>query len=271
MIELQPSQYPSAEFLFHSTSYGALAYGTLEGGHPGRVFVDNRDTPAYGLVCTRVGYYFLAGRPGNLTALRALFLDELAPQQRASIGDPQMLLFYDSPDWKEPLFSLFADRQPIPIRKKRMVLAPGAAERLAGWQARLPAGLRLTAITQELFQSNPDLAGEISIFWGSWQAFNQRSLGYCLMDGDSVASVCEAVLIGNGEAEISIATAEPYRRQGLGFLTACAFIEACCARGLKPVWGCWPNNEPSVALARKLGFVDHLEQEICFWEETVSG
>jgi hypothetical protein len=37
-------------------------------------------------------------------------------------------------------------------------------------------------------------------------------------------------------------------------------------RGLRPVWGYFPENGPSIALARSLGFVDDIDLPICFWE-----
>ena len=54
--------------------------------------------------------------------------------------------------------------------------------------------------------------------------------------------------------EIDIHTKEKYRRRGLAHYAASAFIEECLARGLRPNWECWWDNEPSVSLAKKLGF-----------------
>jgi GNAT superfamily N-acetyltransferase len=255
--------------MFQTTRCGVLAAGTLEGGHPGRVFCDDPLCPTTVLVCTRVGYYFLAGRAGNPEfnhQMAERFASDLAPRQMAEIGDPQILLFYPDLGWQETLFELFKERSPIAIHKKRMTLAPGAAAALRGWQERVPPGLRVTPVTVDLLQMHPEKAGEAQLFWGSLDAFVQNSLGFWVLDGDSPLSSVEAVFTGAGEAEISIATAPEARRRGLALLAASAFIEASLARGLRPIWGCWPENEPSVALAHRLGFVDDIDQEICFWE-----
>lgn len=74
---------------------------------------------------------------------------------------------------------------------------------------------------------------------------------------------CKSVFTGAGEVEISISTAPGYRRKGLARLAGAAFLQACLARGLKPVW---PDNEPSVALAHGLGFIDDLDQDVCMFE-----
>ncbi len=267
MIELHPSVFKTALPLFQNTCYGVLAAGTLEGGHPGRVFVDNPANPTVGLVCTRVGYYFLAGEPAKDTkALPGLFEEELGPAQLALTGDPQVLLFYDSPAWQPVLFDAFQYRSPVQIHKKRMVLGPAADGAFYDRLLDLPGRPRLVPVTQDLLECYPDRLGEILLFWDSIEAFLEQGIGVWVMDGETIASSCESVFTGAGEVEISVSTAPGYRRKGLARLAGAAFLQVCLARGLKPVWGCWPDNEPSVALARSLGFVDDLDQDVCLFE-----
>jgi hypothetical protein len=106
MIELDRSDFCLAEPLFRKTRFGGLAAGTLEGGHPGRVFVDHTEKPSAALVCTRVGYYFLAGsaRVESFNAwLPDAFCQQFAPRQFAAIGDPQILLFPPDEEWQSGL------------------------------------------------------------------------------------------------------------------------------------------------------------------------
>lgn len=275
MIELKKDQFDRAAPLFRPTHFGALVAGTLEGGHPGRVFVDDPSTPCLALVCTRVGYYFLAGEPQRFAdcshsdlsqQLCSLFQQELAPAQMTLTGDPQILIFYDPPVLKDTLFTIFQEQEPIAIYKKRMKLNPGALAALGGWKEKVPAGFDLVQVTPSLLEKHPEKMGEVLLFWDSNEAFCEKSLGVWLMDGDTIASSCEAVFAGAGELEISIATALGYRRKGLARLAGSAFIDTCQARGLQPVWGCWPENEPSVALAYDLGFQDDVDQPVCFFE-----
>jgi GNAT superfamily N-acetyltransferase len=276
MYELTPSQFALAQPLFEAAPYGALSAGTLEGGHPGRVFVDDPALPRAALVCTRVGYYFLAGQPNGGSFIDRMvdtFTTQLAPIQLQALGDPQVLLFYPSDDWQGPLLQAFGERGPVTIRKKRLLLDPAVAARggkaFGCWRERLPAGFRLVRMSPSFFDEHPELAGETILFWGSEAAFAQRSLGLCLVDdnaGGVAAAAISGVFVGSGEIEISIATDPAYRRQGLGWLTAAAFIETCLRRGLSPVWGCFPENQASLNLAGKLGFVEDTDQSICFWE-----
>lgn len=270
MNEILPAQFPIAQPLFQAAHYGVLAAGTLEGGHPGRVFVDDAAHPRAGLIGTRVGYYFLAGRssPSFLDDLFALFTTDLLPCQKTDLGSPEVVLFFDPPEWRLPLLERFASARPLCIHKLRhtqpRVLPAGAGIPVAPAD-RLPAGMRLVPYSAELLQSQPDLAGEAALFYGSVERFLERSLGFCVLDGSTAASSCSAVFTGGGEAEISIQTEEAYRKQGLAYLAASAFIAVCKERGLRPVWGCWPENEPSVRLAQKLGFVLDREQPVCLW------
>lgn len=269
MLELQPNQFAHAGPLLANSLYGVLAAGTLEGGHPGRVFVDHLVQPSAAMVCTRVGYYFLAGKPkaSFVAGLPDLFHQQLAQQQFKALNDPQILLFFPSEDWQQPLFEVFQPDHPIRIHKKRMTLTPGAAEALRGWRDCIPGGLRFQRLDPEFLAQHPEIGGEVSLFWDSFEVFQQKSLGCCLVDeAGTIASACEAVFIGAGEAEISIFTAPEYRRRGLATLAASAFVEACLARGLNPIWGCFPENHPSMALAHKLGFGNAFDQPICFWE-----
>ncbi len=139
MIELTLKQFSVVLPMFAHTNYGVLAAGTLEGGHPGRVFADNFAHPASALVCTKVGYYFLAGspEPGEvLPSINKLFRQELAPVQYKKSEDPQILLFYDPGEWKEPLFQTFQDLTPRRIHKNRMVLQQSTVNRISAGLAK---------------------------------------------------------------------------------------------------------------------------------------
>jgi RimJ/RimL family protein N-acetyltransferase len=87
------------------------------------------------------------------------------------------------------------------------------------------------------------------------------------MKDDELAVVCSSVCVGGIEAEIDIFTDEKYRQQGLATIAACAFIEESLSRNLTPNWACWPEREASVALAKKLGFVEQLDAPAHLWAE----
>ena len=268
MVELQPTQFQAASALFAETHYGVLTAGTLEGGHPGRVFLDDPADPKSGLVCTRLDYYFLAGIPSRviLDWLYERFQNEFIPLMKDIIGTTDVILFFEPYPWKEALFERFAACQPLLIHKKRYVLPAGAEVKFFGWRQKVPAGFQVLPYTSALLSSFPELIPQAELFYGSIEKFLEKGYGLCVLDGNQLASTCSAVFVGGGEVEIDIHTAEAYRGRGLAFFVASAFIEDSLKRGLNPIWGCWPENLPSLGLATKLGFVEDALQPACFWE-----
>ncbi|MBE0696446.1 MAG: GNAT family N-acetyltransferase, partial [Anaerolineaceae bacterium] len=170
MIELKLDKFSTAFPLFSQTHYGGLVAGTLEGGHSGRVFVDDPAHPQVGLVCTKVGYYFLAGdirRKDASQTISQLFRNELAPQQIKRLDDAQILVFYNPPGWKEPLLQAFIDLKPTIIHKKRMVLGDSALEAVKKWRDQIPEGMHMVPVTMELLEQHPEEAGSKQLFWDS--------------------------------------------------------------------------------------------------------
>lgn len=269
MIELHNAQFEAAEALFRVTNYGSLAAGTLNGSHLGRVLVDRLPHPQSALVCTLagMGYYFLAGEPTDafVEMLPERFEQDFLPAQKAAQDNPEILIFFPGAAWKEPLFDVFREHQPILIHKKRMVLNPAARQMDLYIEDSLPPGMRICAYTQNILEKYPALAEEAAFLYGSMDRFLQDGLGFCILDGDTLASQCSSVFTGAGEVEISIATAPDYRKRGLARICTRAFLKASLERGLNPIWGCWPENTPSINLAASLGFIPDADQPVCLW------
>ena len=81
-----------------------------------------------------------------------------------------------------------------------------------------------------------------------------KEFGFCLFHGDEIVSICCSLIFGNKMCDISIATAEAFRKRNFATLVVSAFIDSCAVKGVTPVWYCSPENLASNALARKLGF-----------------
>jgi hypothetical protein len=115
---------------------------------------------------------------------------------------------------------------------------------------------------------HPDLSGEIQATWGNVDTFAAHGRGFCLLNGGELLSACLAVFASEAADEISTHTVEAYRRQGWGAVVAAAFIQDCLAAGRHPNWECWWENEPSVKLAERLGYIMVQDYPVCYWEET---
>jgi len=246
--ELEKTAYEKARPLFQEMEHSQLfADAIFEGNHVGRIFVDDPERPTAALLAPMCEFFFIAGQTENVAfnqAMRALILSELV----SSEGD--LLLFPTSEAWKTALDKLFADYARLHVARKAFTFDPTVfAERHAGWRERIPSGYVVHQYDRALAENT-----ELADFWGSLDNFLARGFGFAVMKGDEAVSRCHTVMVGGGEAEISIETAESHRRQGFATLATCAFIEHCLEQGLRPAWSCWDNNIPSQILAQKLGF-----------------
>jgi RimJ/RimL family protein N-acetyltransferase len=246
--ELLKTNYNRVKPLFQGMSHSQyLIDAVFEGNHIGRIFVDNPEHPTTALAALACGFHFLVGCADNATfntAMRERILSELIPTE----GD--LLLFPTSEAWRDALDALFADFKLLHVTRKAFTFYP---ERFIAknneWQKRVPEGYSIQRYDRFL-------AGGVGLaeFWGSLDRFLNNGIGFAVMKSDEVISRCHTVMVGNKQAEISIETAEPYRRQGFATLAGCAFIEYCLENGLYPTWSCWDNNIACQILAQKLGF-----------------
>jgi RimJ/RimL family protein N-acetyltransferase len=247
--ELAPSDFARIRPLFPAGVTGhSFVAALLEGNHLGRVFVDDPAAPATTLVALACEFLYVGGQIGSAalrSAARSLMTEELCRDEYA-------VLFPTSDAWHEALTALFADA---------MELHHGARDAYAfdparfavdhgKWHEAVPEGLEIRAYDGNLAEGQG-----LAEFWGSVQAFLDRGIGYAVIRDGEAVSRCHSVMVGAGEAEISVETAEPYRRQGYAALAACAFIERCLALGLRPAWSNWVYSTASRRLAERLGFV----------------
>ncbi len=274
MHELNPSEFYRALAVFQGddprSSRGLPPFAVLEGRSPGRVFVDDPHDPATAFIWSRWGYFYLAGEARHDEFNRALherLCGELLPQSVA-LGERWPVLYPFSEAWGEKIGLFLGDRAYQKLYRRSYTLNLAAFSLHRAWRKKVLPGFCMRRVDQELLaQTGDEIAGPIQATWISLGAFLSQGLGYCLLHGERVVSLCLACFAARGKLEISINTAEEYRRQGLATLTAAAFIEECLERGLQPNWECWWTNTPSTALAEKLGFEQGVDHPVYYWEE----
>jgi hypothetical protein len=159
------------------------------------------------------------------------------------------------PAWTDAVKQSFAGRcrkdQRVCFRMER----PGVARDGGG---AVPPGMTVRRIDAPLAQVQQK-SGFLWIepYWGSFERFVRDSFGFCLVDEKQrPVSVATAFAIGGGRAELDLISHIPSRGRGYGTLVAAAFVAHCAEVGLEPVWTCNQDNPASMAVARKLGFVE---------------
>jgi GNAT superfamily N-acetyltransferase len=266
MLELTPLDFPLALPLLSRIPQAVLPHAICQGINPGRVFVDQCPDPHIALVWTTVGYYLLAGNPdavADLPALSQMLTETFVPASQAG-GESGFILIPSENGWQEHLPALLPGRQVIEIYRRPFAFDRIKFTALGDWRGRIPPGFHLQALDARLAEQAGVLAS-----WASLNAFLAHGLGFALLDGGEITSLCSSVLASREKVEIDVHTSENYRRQGLATITAAALIEACLQAGKQPNWECFWDNQPSTALAQHLGFTPLPNYPVYYWEETV--
>lgn len=247
MIELKPSEVARVAPLFAHIEHSVpIVFSVLEGSAAGRVFVDRAEHPQSAFVAVAGAFSYVAGDAGEDAfgrELVALLFDRLLPSQE----EQELVLFAFSDAWHAKLDQLLAPKGAIRIHRKTFAWDVHRAPAWRLWRDRMPAGcwMESTAL-----------------------ATGDPRFGVRLMKDGEVVGECTSVFVGRGEAEIDIHTEESHRKLGLGTLMASAFLEECLSRNLRPNWTCWPEREGSIALAKKLGFVETADVPAHLWTAT---
>ena len=96
----------------------------------------------------------------------------------------------------------------------------------------------------------------ITSFWHTNEDFLKKGVGFvALHQGNKVASLCISLFVSGRQVEFGTATNPEFQNRGLSTYLAFACVQECLDRGLEPIWQCWDDNLPSLAVARKVGFV----------------
>jgi GNAT superfamily N-acetyltransferase len=231
------------------------AFAVLSGTNPGRVFIDDPDTPRAALVRAAgiEGYYLVgdATSPTFAEHLDAWVAERIAPEARRA-GLDWFELSGDGPEWDAAVDRIFASREMT--RTRQCIYGP----------ARPPAPCVLAG-PEELRRLDHALLADPGVaqreildtmfrkFWGGAERFFAHGLGFAVLRGPEVASVCCSGFVAGSVHAIHVETAEEHRRRGFARAAVRAFLEECSARDLTPHWDCMEDNEASRALAERAG------------------
>ncbi len=264
MIELTSPEFLRILPLLAGIEQKVLPYAICEGINPGRVFVDRPENPTAALIWTTVGYYFLCGKPQpgtDLAGIAAVLSEEFLPASQAA-GETGFILIPSHDSWKAHLPALLPGREVIEIYRRPFAFDPARFAACGDWRAQIPPGFRLQALDASLAERAGVLAS-----WATIEDFLANGLGFAILAGDEIASVCLSVFATRAMMELDVHTGEKFRRRGLAQAAASALIEACLQSGRQPNWECFWENEPSTSLALKLGFTPLPDYPVMYWEE----
>ncbi len=220
-----------------------LILAVIQERQRGRVFVDNPIQPESAMIMNDFGFLQLVGtKKFEYDFIKSLEFPRLSSSY---------LLWYSPPLQIQKIFDGFLHEQVRRRERVRFIYKKKTVEYLV----ECPAGFNTRRLDNELIKKTLDFKLDIgSRFWSSIDDFLGHGLGFCVMKGDEIASLCYSACVVDDLAEIDIVTREEYRGMGLAFVAAQSFMTECVRHDIAPTWDCFLNNIASMKLAAKLGF-----------------
>lgn len=205
----------------------------------GRVFADSRWEPRVALAA--LDFHFLAGDPFNETALPLIRLLK-----------PGAIVIAPTPDWQRLLADVYPGELAL-YPREAFEVGGFDIDKLRRFCQELPGGFELRSVrVGEVEKFASDLDPALVNNFRSPEEFISRGVGLGLWHQDTFVAGASSAAIGKGKLEIEVQTRPEFRRRGFATAVAAALILYCLEHRLEPCWDA--ANEPSSALARKLGF-----------------
>jgi GNAT superfamily N-acetyltransferase len=253
--ELPPSSFPQVEPVFPDRKQYVPVRSVLRGLFPGKVYVDDVESPRIALVWALTRWAYMDGAPERTGFLRALpeFLREVVFPLSRRMGRRWFEL-YASPSspWTEAIETHLSDLGPDRHRESTFVLDVDAYAELRR-EPIPPPGMELEAreypVVPETVRSLPFMPPV---------GATRTSFGYQLVQGEEIIAICRSNGLATGEEFMVEAEtlAEAHRGKGRARIVATALLDHAIERGWSPLWETTEDNLPSRRLARSLGFVE---------------
>jgi hypothetical protein len=247
VILLPSREVHRVRHLFGAEHLALVIDAVIAGNSPAEVWADNLAGPRGALVWDRAHSIYFAGSADPAEPWRELFRREIAPAGRGIVK------LYTTEEAANAILARQA------LNRRERVFYRGGRPRLPGSSPRLPAGFKISSISDRFaglaaLTNFTDLIAEIESGWNSVDDFRRAGFGYCAHNAETIVCWCTAEYFSQGRCGTGIETALAYRGRGFATLTANTFAEHCAEREITQHWDCWTSNLPSVALAEKFGF-----------------
>jgi RimJ/RimL family protein N-acetyltransferase len=260
MIELPSEEFASANALLDEHAVGAEIVGAVLTGHTnGRVFLRDLTDLRAGFVYDS-GFCVLAGAVADVEFATAC-LNWLYGHSEHDF----FILYPGHESWVQVLDAVAAGSVKKVGRVAYRLDKPSFGARRS--RSSLPREFTLARMNAEHMRA----AADTLYPWarGTWKSeahFERSGLGYCVLAGERIVSLCYSVFVTGRHREIDILTLSALRRLGLAKGAASAYIQECLDQGLHPGWNCFTENRASRELASDLGFLPAREFPVYSWQ-----
>ena len=234
------------------------ALSVIEGNNPGWIFADDLNAPKAALVWAQgIEGFYLVGDTNSTTFLADLndYIDHVL-EPRLHHSGVTWFEVSGGEGWNSAIEETFEKRNLE--SNQQWVYTLQSIKYESAMQLEAGGDCELLKVDQHLLAdlsaSNSEfLLSKLDHFWGSAKAFLKHGLGYVVVCGEEIVSLCCSGFVAGNVHAIDIETEASYRRKGYAEAVAKAFIAECVDRHFQPYWDCMAENVASVQLAEKLG------------------
>ena len=232
----------------------------VEGMNPGRIFVDDAESPASGLIWlgNNDGFLFIGNERNERfnTAINH-FIDTVITPEARKVGLSWFEAIGNHEKWNGAIKELFAARNLGSWNQK--VYTMQKEDYSEKDHVAIEEGYSIIRMSESLLKDTSIkniefLQAKIAEFWSSPEMFFQKGIGCCAIYGDEIVSVCFSIFVVDHIHCINIETLKEHQGKKLAQQAAKAFVKECLENDQIPYWDCMESNKPSVAVAEKLGF-----------------
>jgi len=234
------------------------AQAIIEGNNPGWLFVDDVNAPTVVLVWARgIEGFYLIGDTSNTEFFDGLdsFTEQVLKPRLHDLGITWLEISGEE-NWNPIIEKVYRKRGLESSQQWVYTLKPTMQEPMRQF-----SGLgdsRVKRVDRQLLNglsadNKKFLFSKLTKFWHSVDAFLDTGLGYALVEGEEIVSLCFSGFVAGTIHVIDIETKVSHRRKGYAEVVAHAFIADCFEKQLQPYWDCMAENTASAQLAEKLG------------------
>ncbi|CAG9621557.1 GNAT family N-acetyltransferase [Sutcliffiella rhizosphaerae] len=258
IIELDKNEFIKCSSLLPSDGQ-MEAKAIAAGVNPGRIFVDDQQSPTTGLIWlgNNDGFIFIGDETNDkFTNQLNDFVDKFILIEAKKVGLEWFEGIGIHGKWDPMIERVFAYRELNSWKQRVYTIAAECFNKDT-----LPhnfEGYQTKRISKQLFDSeeiNTNLLDtHIDEYWPTIQDFFDKGIGYCSIYNNVVVAYCFSSFIFENVHCIDIKTAENHRGKKIAQNLAYFYVKECIQREITPYWDCMEQNKPSIAVAENIGF-----------------
>ncbi|UFT99557.1 GNAT family N-acetyltransferase [Radiobacillus kanasensis] len=236
----------------------------IEGINPGRIFVDNNDSPKTGLIWlgNNDGFFFIGNEENKIFNNNIIdFIDKTIVPEAKKLQVNYFIGIGNHQRWDKTIEKLFEHRQMKMSNQKVYELQK--ANYKEKFNPTIDQEYKVLKINKVLYENNDQsleniefLRSKILEFWTSPESFFNKGIGYCIAYNNKIVSVCFSGFVVENMHAIDIETIEAYQGNKLAQKIAHYVVNDCISNGMVPYWDCMETNKPSNAIAQNMGFTN---------------